>query len=82
MVVKQNEEVNDTILADVFEAFIGAYYLDYGYAAVYKLLKDIMLEDLVNFDLDWPEKVGLLTVYDYYKAENDANDYLTNYICN
>lgn len=40
------------ILEDVFEAFIGAYYLDYGYDAVYKLLKDIMLEDLVNFDLD------------------------------
>ena len=33
-----NEEVNDTILADVFEAFIGAIYLDKGFEYTFKTI--------------------------------------------
>lgn len=40
------------ILEDVFEAFIGAYYLDSSYENVYALVKEIMLEDIQNFDLE------------------------------
>ena len=40
------------ILEDVFEAFLGAYYLDAGYEAVYDLVKEIMLEDIKTFKLD------------------------------
>lgn len=40
------------ILEDVFEAFLGAYYLDDGYEAVYNLVKEIMLEDIKTFKLD------------------------------
>ena len=43
---------SNKILEDVFEAFIGAYYLDSSYENVYALVKDIMLEDILNFDLE------------------------------
>ncbi len=45
-------EDSNKILEDVFEAFIGAYYLDYNYESVYKLVSQIMLEDIINFDLE------------------------------
>lgn len=40
------------ILEDVFEAFIGACYLDLGYERTYELIKNIMLDDILSFDLD------------------------------
>ena len=40
------------ILEDVFEAFLGAYYLDAGFEPVYNLISDIMLEDIKNFDVN------------------------------
>lgn len=40
------------ILEDVFEAFIGACYLDNDYDYVYNLIKQIMLDDILNFDLE------------------------------
>lgn len=40
------------ILEDVFEAFIGACYLDLGYDKTYELIKNIMLDDILSFDLD------------------------------
>ena len=42
---------NQKILEDVFEAFIGATYLDQGYAFTKKLIYSIIQEDLENFDL-------------------------------
>lgn len=45
-------ENSDKILEDVFEAFIGAYYLDYNYESAYELVKKIMLDDIINFDLE------------------------------
>lgn len=43
---------NQKILEDVFEAFIGATYLDQGFEFTYSLLKSVLLEDIINFDLD------------------------------
>lgn len=49
---------NPSILADAFEAVIGAYYLDQGYEAVYKLLDKLLLSKIKvltkqGFDLDF-----------------------------
>ena len=40
--VGSGEEVNQTILADVFEAFVAALYLDQGYAFTKKFVMDII----------------------------------------
>lgn len=42
---------NQKILEDVFEAFIGATYLDQGYAFTKKMILNIIKNDLENFDL-------------------------------
>ena len=47
-----NGRNSDKILEDVFEAFIGACYLDFGFDAVVSILQDIMMEDIKNMDLD------------------------------
>ncbi|MBO4920133.1 MAG: ribonuclease III [Erysipelotrichaceae bacterium] len=46
----------DSIMADMFEAFIGAVYLDQGQAAAYRLLDDLMGEHIRETDE---------TTYDY-----------------
>lgn len=43
---------SNKILEDVFEAFIGACYLDLGYEKVYFIIKNIMLEDIINVNED------------------------------
>lgn len=51
-----NEEVNDTIIADVFEAFIGALYLDKGFEFTNKLIIGIIVKYIdkgVNFLVDY-----------------------------
>lgn len=48
---KINGGTNDKILEDVFEAFIGAVYLDKGFDFVYKLIQKIFLEDIQNVSL-------------------------------
>lgn len=40
----------DRILEDVFEAFIGAYYLNFGDEAVFKFIKKIFGEDIIKFN--------------------------------
>ncbi len=40
----------DSIIADMFEAFIGAVYLDQGQAVVYRLLDDLMAEHIKEVD--------------------------------
>lgn len=39
----QEKNVNDTIIADVFEAVIGAIYLDQGYKVAKKYIDDIVI---------------------------------------
>ena len=40
----------DSIIADMFEAFIGAIYLDQGRDVVYKLLDELMIEHIKEVD--------------------------------
>lgn len=39
----------DKILEDVFESFIGAIYLDQGFEFVYKIVKNIFINDVNNY---------------------------------
>ena len=43
---------SDKILEDVFEAFIGAIYLDQGIDVAYRVVKDILYDDIKNIDID------------------------------
>lgn len=55
-----NEEVNDTILADVFEAFIGAVYLDKGFEYTIKLILNIIVDYIekgTNFVIDYKSEL-------------------------
>lgn len=40
------------ILEDVFEAFIGAVYLDQGYEKAYQIVKKVFLDDIYHFDIE------------------------------
>ena len=55
-----NEEVNDTIIADVFEAFIGALYLDKGFDYTFNLITNIIvkyIEEGINFLIDYKSEL-------------------------
>lgn len=49
---KEQLAKSDKILEDVFEAFIGAIYLDQGIEIAYKVVKDILFEDIKNTNID------------------------------
>lgn len=54
--IGNNEEINDTIIADIFEAFIGALYLDKGFNFTSKLIMSIIkpyIDKNVNFLIDY-----------------------------
>lgn len=54
--IGNNEEINDTIIADIFEAFIGALYLDKGFLYTSNLIMDIItkyIDKNVNFLIDY-----------------------------
>ena len=54
--IGNNEEINDTIIADIFEAFIGALYLDKGFDFTSKLIMNIIkpyIDKNVNFLIDY-----------------------------
>ncbi len=42
----------DKILEDVFEAFIGAIYLDQGFERVYSIINQIFVNDIINYSID------------------------------
>lgn len=43
---------SDKILEDVFEALMGALYLDQGIEVAYRVIKDILIEDIKNTGID------------------------------
>lgn len=43
---------SNKILEDVFEAFIGAIYLDQGFDVVYRVIETIFMDKILNIDLD------------------------------
>lgn len=54
--IGNNEEINDTIIADIFEAFIGALYLDKGFDFTSKLVMNIIkpyIDKNINFLIDY-----------------------------
>lgn len=54
--IGNNEEINDTIIADIFEAFIGAMYLDKGFDFTSKLVMNIIkpyIDKKVDFLIDY-----------------------------
>ena len=53
---KNGGRSKDSIIADMFEAFIGAIYLDQGKDVVYRLLDELMLKHIYEVDE---------TTYDY-----------------
>lgn len=42
----KNEGINETIIADVFEAFLAAIYLDEGFNKAYTFMKEFILADI------------------------------------
>lgn len=51
--LKLNENTaSQKILENVFEAFMGALYLDQGFAFVCEFLKKVFIDDVINFDED------------------------------
>ena len=51
-ITREQLSKSDKILEDVFEAFIGAIYLDQGIEIAYRIIKDIFYDDILNFDID------------------------------
>ncbi len=52
----QKHNLNDTIIADVFEAIVGAIYLDQGFMVAKKYLEDIIIPYIkkgTNFNMDY-----------------------------
>lgn len=52
----QKHNLNDTIIADVFEAIIGAIYLDQGFEVAKKYIETIIIpyiEKDINFNMDY-----------------------------
>ncbi len=47
----ENTRSSKRILEDVFEAFIGAIYIDQGLNFTYKFVKNIFLDDITYFDM-------------------------------
>ena len=45
-------EKSDKILEDVFEALMGALYLDLGIEVAYRVIKEILFEDIMNTGID------------------------------
>lgn len=43
---------SDKILEDVFEALIGALYLDQGIEVAYRVIEEIFIEDIINTGID------------------------------
>ena len=43
---------SDKILENVFEALVGAVYLDAGLKYAYRLISSLLMEDILNYDVD------------------------------
>ena len=56
----QINNLNDTIIADVFEAVVGAIYLDQGFLIAKKYIEDIIvpyIKEQIDFNVDYKTKL-------------------------
>lgn len=82
--VGSGEEINNTILADVFEAFLAAIYLDQGFDTAKEFILDIIvpyIENEVDFLHDYKSKLQELVQterksveYEVIKEEGPAHN--------
>ena len=82
--VGSGEEINDTILADVFEAFTAAIYLDQGFDIAKEFILNIIvpyIDEDVDFLHDYKSKLQELVqtekksvVYEVIKEEGPAHN--------
>lgn len=82
--VGSGEEINDTILADVFEAFTAAIYLDQGFDLTKEFILDIIVPYInngVDFLHDYKSKLQELVqtekksvIYEVIKEEGPAHN--------
>ena len=50
--LQQSGGISNKILEDVFEAFVGAIYLDQSIEKAYKFVKCVFMEDIINFKME------------------------------
>lgn len=48
----ENDRNQDGLLEDVFEAFMGAIYLDQGFKFTFSIIKKIFNKDIINYSTD------------------------------
>ena len=75
----QAHNLNDTIIADVFEAVVGAIYLDQGFLVVKKYIDEIILPYIkkeIDFNADYKTKLQELVQTDRKSLEYEVvNEY-------
>ena len=79
----QINNLNDTIIADVFEAIIGAIYLDQGFDTAKKCIEDIIvpyIDKQIDFNVDYKTRLQELVQtgkksleYEVVKEEGEAH---------
>ena len=79
----QINNLNDTIIADVFEAIIGAIYLDQGFDTAKKYIEDIIvpyIDKQIDFNVDYKTRLQELVQtgkksleYEVVKEEGEAH---------
>lgn len=79
----QINNLNDTIIADVFEAIIGAIYLDQGFDIAKKYIEDIIvpyIDKQIDFNVDYKTRLQELVQtgkksleYEVVKEEGEAH---------
>ena len=67
--IKQRESAKESILSNVFEAFVGAIYLDQGYAASRKFIKKYLLKELSQIIKDDSFKNAKSKLQEYSQKE-------------
>ena len=77
--VGQKKNVNDTIISDVFEAVIGAIYLDQGFDIAKNYIETIIIpyiKNKINFNLDYKTLLQELVQTDKKSLEYEViNEY-------
>lgn len=79
----QMNNLNDTILADVFEAVVGAIYLDQGFEVVKKYIDAIIIpyiDKKIDFNIDYKTKLQELVQTDKKSVTYEViNEYEKNH---